>query len=738
MEIYSRDSEEIDELVKNLGESNIKQCEACGKLFVPYTRRNRNRIKFCNRVHYCICPVCGKEFEVNFSAGIDCIKRTCSRSCSNKLKMQSLQSTMIDKYGVTNASQLQDHKEKVKKTCREKYGSDSYSQSDEFKQKAREAWKNKTQEELQERLDKSIATNQSRYGVDNGSQTEEAKVKQKETNRKRYGKDWYRQTDECDNRIRETTKEKYGDEIYFRTDDYKNKFKKTCQSKYGVDHFTQSDGFKENMKKSLIEKHGVSCIFQTEENKKKLIDTNRKKYGVDYALSSSVVQEKSKNTMLEKYGVEYALQSDDLQNKAHDGIELKYGVRNAGQVDSIRKKIQQTSKSDECRQKFEDTMMSKFGVRNPAQSSELRRNAAISCKRSITCDGTYVDSSYEKIVYDFCVRNNLEFETQIPISYEFEGREHKTFIDFKIDDVLFETKGHHLLEGVYDYAENIVPISVKLDVYKKNHVVIITDSLSRNLFGSPNSLESNGFNYQDKCPYPLIGVDIKLFDNPIFPQRDDRPLLFYRVKVNNQMCSYDAFYDEKIRWKMIKNRIMYSGGFIDSNQILTAMNVSRVCKQPSWFSKSFAKEIISKYATSDVIVDTFAGWGMRHDASVDLHKTYIGCDLNEELVAWHRSKKRNIKLGDAKQFKYNGECSVFICPPYQDVEIYFDDQDVGLTQCEWLQIVMNNIPNANEYIMVCKVVDEGWKNYIVDKKINRSHYGENAEYILVVKNNKLI
>ena len=179
---------------------------------------------------------------------------------------------------------------------------------------------------------------------------------------------------------------------------------------------------------------------------------------------------------------------------------------------------------------------------------------------------------------------------------------------------------------------------------------------------------------------------------------------------------------------------MYVGGYIDSKQILNALNVTRYCKQPSWFSKNFAKYIIQKYVTSNTVLDTFAGWGTRYDACKELNKNYIGCDLNKELVNWHNSVGRNIECADAKDFKYLGDCSVFICPPYTNIEIYFDNQDTSLTQCEWLSIVMKNIPNANEYVMVCKVVDKGFEKYIVETKENKSHFGLNKEYILVIKN----
>ena len=49
-------------------------------------------------------------------------------------------------------------------------------------------------------------------------------------------------------------------------------------------------------------------------------------------------------------------------------------------------------------------------------------------------------------------------------------------------------------------------------------------------------------------------------------------------------------------------------------------------------------------------------------------------------------------------------------------------------------MTMINIPNAKEYCLTCKVVDKNWDKYIVDKKVNKSHFGVNTEYVLVVPN----
>lgn len=473
-----------------------------------------------------------------------------------------------------------------------------------------------------------------------------------------------------------------------------------------------------------LSKYGTSHPAQSNEVKEKQKQTNLKKYGSASCLQNKEVNKKSKETMIKKYGTEYFTKSD----KYKETLQERYDIDSVYQLEEVKDKIRQTN-------------LDRYGVENPSQSKEIRSKSVRTSKSSRSkIDNSKFDSKYERDVYDFCLRNNIPIEDkQVPIKFEYNGKEHTTFIDFKIDGYLIECKGSHLLEGVFDYKQE-VPIEKKLEIYKQNHVIIITNDSK--IFPKAESEKSNGLKYLNKCPYPLISIDIELFRNPEFPYREDRPKCFYNVKVDNKPSALEAWTDEALRWKMIKNRINYVGGFINNKSILTAMNVTRTCKQPSWFDKKYAKDLIQKYITSDIILDPFAGWGTRCDAAKELNKKYYGWDLNKELVDWHHEKGRlfdtgcGIEYGDANNIKTNIEnCSVFICPPYTNFEIYFDDQDLKTTQCEWLQLVMNNIPNAKEYLMVCKVVDKDWEKYIVEEKVNKSHLGINKEYVLLVPGN---
>jgi len=482
---------------------------------------------------------------------------------------------------------------------------------------------------------------------------------------------------------------------------------------------------------TIKERYGVPNALQNPELLAKAQQTTLDHYGVKHAAQASEVKDKMKQTCLDRYGAESPFQMDDFWEKTKRTCMEKYGVEYVTQTDDFK-------------QQGEQACLEKYGTRRPMQNRSIQQKAGNTRNSYRGIDGTPLDSSYEVAVYNFWKSLGLEVERNIPIAYEYNGAKHTTFIDFRVGGIFFEVKGLHLLQGIYDYE--FVPMSVKLDVYKKHHVILITDKSDSTLglFGKPNSKTSNGLKYLDKCPEPLIGVDITLFYSaPEFPYAYDRPKCFYDVRVDGKPSAFEAFFDPALRWRMINNRIQYSGGFIDNKQILTAMNVTRTCKQPSWFSKSLATRLVKQYCSQDVVYDLAAGWGARYDACEDLHKTYIACDYNKELVDWHHVQGRtNIWWHDGRTFLCDMLCSIFICPPYSDpttgrcFEDYnfdgFDESAQALTQCQWLLIAMKNAPNFVDATMVCKIVDPGWEKYVVETLDNESHFGTNHEYVIHV------
>lgn len=677
----------------------LKACKECGKMFTP---RCGTQV-YCSGPHITYCETCGKSIEYT------CSPKEKPRYCSTTCRTEGVKKHNLEKYGVENVSQLDTVRDRISKA---KHGIV---------------------------LPKSRQVNykQCKYCgkmfVSNGTQVycegphhAICKVcgKEFEVNPRQPSSTCSRK---CSAQLRKITLAKN---------------KHTCEI-CGKIFYSSS-----NTAKYCEGPHYRSCPICG-----KLIEFHSLRDPITTCSSTCATKLREK-TCFDTFGTRVASQCEDVRHKlsqasiAAEEAKIqtcleRYGVPYACQDRNIRDKIRQTVSSASCQDRITKTCLSRYGVRHSSQNPDTQRKNALARSQIVACDGTSVDSSYEKIFYDFLVRNDIEFMYQCrSIEYEYNGKTHKTFIDFDVNGMLFECKGSHLLSGCFDHQG--VPIAAKIDVYKKHHVILLTDDYAVNMFGKPNSSVSNGLKYSDKCPYPLIGVDISLFtDTPEFPYRKDRPKCFYDVSVDGKKSSHEAFYDEVIRWNMILNRIQYSGGFIDNKQILTALNVTRICKQPSWFSKRRAKDLIMKYCTSNTIVDSFAGWGARCQATNELHRIYVGIDLNKDLVEWHHENGRNnISLGNALDFIYTKTCSVFICPPYSDpktgkcFEDYnfegFDDSCKQLSQCDWLKVVMKNVPNANEYVMVCKIVDEGFEKYIVDIIHNKSHFGDNREYILCV------
>lgn len=481
------------------------------------------------------------------------------------------------------------------------------------------------------------------------------------------------------------------------------------------------------MKATNLSKYGVENPLCLPENKEKRDVANR----------SLAVIERRKATMKDRYGVTCAFQLPEVRESCKAIASNPEVV-----AKQLRTKIARYGTANNWNhKKISKTCLEKWGVSNIGQSAEIRKKAVFTALGAVAEDGTSLDSAYEKLVWDYCKRNEIPIRRGPRLAFQYEGKQHYTFIDFEIDGKLVEIKGAHLLAGCFDHSMP-VPIDKKIEIYRQNLVTIITDFSEG--WPKPESADSNGHKYLDRCCAPLIGVDIDLFRTPSFPFDPCKPKCFYKARVSGNRSPLEAWEDEKLRWKMIMNRINYVGGFIDAKAVLRAMNVTRNCSQPSQFNKSYAKALIEKYITTDVIVDGFAGYGARHDAAIEMNKCYYGIDLNPELVEWHKEKGRSIGLADVAswQKEISKPYSVFICPPYTDpltglcIEDYnfksFDAAAKSKTQFEWLKIIARNFPTAREYLMVCKIIDPGFESFVVEVKKNKSHIGSNSEFVIKI------
>lgn len=413
---FSYDDSNVDEIVATAEPTLLKVCDACGKNFLP-SGRNAWRMRYCQRQHYIKCKICGTPFDCSFEKRIP---NTCSKRCGNIYRHQQTKDAMLDKYGVSNASQVP-----------------------EFKEKAM---------------------------ASNALHKEETMAK-----------------------IHNTMIDRYGAAIPRQVPELRAKIDATMQKRYGV----------------VNPSHSV-------EIREKISKRNK----------SDVVQAKYKATSLAHFGTEYPAQSPDspnswvnIRDKFETTMVARYGAKTPFVV-------------PECKEKAKQTCLDKYGYEYVSQSPEIHAKQWYNRENLRAVDGTPLDSTYEILVYDFWKSLGLNVERNVSVDFEYEGKIHTTFIDFRVDDILYEVKGMHLLSGVYDYSG--IPISVKLDVYRKHRVVVITNKSDNTvgLFTGENA---------------LTGVDIELFRN--IPEHI----------IPIQM------------WNLIMNQIQNTTGFIDLDHLLSNM-----------------------------------------------------------------------------------------------------------------------------------------------------------------------
>jgi len=216
--------------------------------------------------------------------------------CSKKCAAVRTKEILIEKYGVSNISQVPQVKEKIKKTCLEKYGSENYISS-------------------QDRIEKSKSFFLENYGVDNYTKTEEYIQKVKESNLKKWGTDWYLQSN-----------------------DKKEKSKTTSIKKYGFEFPSKSEEIKNKIKSTNVKKYGFNCPLQNKEILEKSHETLKINYGVLNPSQSPEIRDRTKLTCLERYEVLYPTQSEKVKETRKNNLTSKLGVEAYSQNEEFRNK----------------------------------------------------------------------------------------------------------------------------------------------------------------------------------------------------------------------------------------------------------------------------------------------------------------------------------------------------------------------------------------------------------------
>ena len=225
----------------------------------------------------------------------------------------------------------------------------------------------------------------------------------------------------------------------------------TSLEKYGVDHPAKSSEVRRRIERTLLERYGTSKLMEIEGAREKAMATSRSRYGTSYPAQTPDILAKTADTMLQRYGTSIAMRVPEFKDKAKKTMMERYGV------DSIMR-------IPEARRRAMETRFSKMKKEN-----------------CIKVDGGYLDpSSWEKTVYDICVKHGLRFIYHpASLPFEFNGKTRHYEPDFEIEGRLYECKGDQFIredgrwQCVYDHSNDDL-YEAKRQCAVRNNVRILT------------------------------------------------------------------------------------------------------------------------------------------------------------------------------------------------------------------------------------------------------------------------
>lgn len=229
---------------------NSEKCLICGKTefknsnsFTKHLRlhhiSSKNYYLFYIDYTAGICNICSKE--IKFSSIDEGFPKLC-QECNNKRnpnRIQKIKETMIEKYGVENASQSIEIQEKKKQTNLKRYGVEYTHQNKTIMQCCLDTWKQNYEEghpgRTPEIKSKKKKTCQEKYGVDNPLQVKEFREKKDKTCEEKFGNKYPMRTLEGRKLSEEGMFKKYGVKNALELPEFLEKSRRTNQKNRGTD-----------------------------------------------------------------------------------------------------------------------------------------------------------------------------------------------------------------------------------------------------------------------------------------------------------------------------------------------------------------------------------------------------------------------------------------------------------------------------------------------------------------------
>lgn len=482
-----------------------------------------------------------------------------------------------------------------------------------------------------------------------------------------------------------------------------------------------------------------------EELRNKLIEYNKLdrseklKLGLIYKYGSlenyySMRLEKTKKSCLEKFGVEYASQNEEIIKKINDTAIKNYGEdwRSKSSIKSQETKLKKYGKkSTTDSKKFMETRIKKYG------SSVIRH--------IYNYNDIYFDSSWEIYFYIYhhdILKDNIK---RGPIfEYYLNDKQRYYECDFEIDGKYYEVKGpQYLRDGqlYFPYSENKEyqqeVWNAKNECMKSNNVQIISDIEHIKKLVEEMYTEDfvDLFRIDVPFPYPTeirTQLDIcRVFHKSL-----------YEATRLNKPSPYEAWFDKNLVYKCAMNRLKYVHS-CTPNDIIKGFQISMIAPKVSIFKPTLAERLIKTYLNDyDNIYDPFSGFSGRLIGTNNCNKYYYGSDINKdhvnesnEIIKYLKCEKfcevvEQDLLTDKIHYIHSNSC-LFTCPPYGGKEHWNKNNNEVEKSCdEWIDVCMDKY-RCDKYLFVVDKTEK-YKDYIVETISNKSHFGENKEYVVLI------
>ena len=530
-----------------------------------------------------------------------------------------------------------------------------------------------------------------------------------------------------------------------KTEKYKNNYKNTMISLYGTCNYNN----RELAKKTCMERYGgIGNAVKEQYEKQK--QTMLEKYGVEFPCQNKGIYEKVKQTKYERYG-------DSNFNNREKSIKTcneKYGVNSAMQLQDIQDKVAKTkfehygSCTYNNRSAAAQTCIKKYGVPHQMQAKEV----VDKIHSKYIYDNLKFDSSWELAYYIWLIENNINFEYQpaIKFEYEYNNKIHYYNPDFLVNGELQEIKGLQFFENKDSNGKLINPFDrtqdglyeAKQKCMQLHNVKILTDCDFAIDYVNKKYTADYLSLFKNNIPFPYLNKDLH--------DKSDMGLIhhfhksIYEATRKGKISPLNAWNDKNVVKKVALNRLKYVGRCKPSD-ILQGFNVTRIANKISVFKPALAQRLIRKYLNdSEIMFDPFSGFSGRMLGAFNCGKRYFGYDINEDHVNESNQiidykmigNMCSVKIEDLltaaeKDYTHLKNTALFTCPPYGGKEHWNKNNDEVEMSCdEWIDLCIDKY-KVDKYLFVVDKTEK-YKNNIVETITNKSHFGENTEKIILI------